>query len=340
MTIKPDKVTIKDVARACGVSSATVSYVLNGKRVLLPETREKVMRVVRELDYHPSAVAQGLSRKRMNTIGILFGVVDAVVVVNHPYAANILQGVLTAASAGGQNVTFFTDPWRTARQSAAGYRDRRADGLIVVAPPLDSDIISGLAPLNIPLAAISFPGGPFGVSSVDVDDAEGTRLVVNHLRALGHARIAHLSGPDNMLSGRTRREAFCEAMAGAGLTAYVVPGDFSAAVSYRQTRRLLASPAPPTAIFAANDDSALGVMDAAREMGISMPGGLSVVGYDDTPEGAMARPALSSVRQPLQEMGETAARLLIRQLTGETVAREMTLLAPTLVVRETSAPPA
>ncbi len=333
-------VTIKDVARMCGVSSATVSYVLNGKRVLLPETREKVMRVVRELDYHPSAVAQGLSRKRMNTIGILFGVVDAVVVVNHPYAANILQGVLTAAAAGGQNVTFFTDPWRTARQSAAGYRDRRADGLIVVAPPMDSDIISGLAPLSIPLAAISFPGSSFGVPSVDVDDAQGTQLVINHLRALGHTRIAHLSGPDNMLSGRTRREAFCGIMARAGLTACVVPGDFSTAVSYQQTRRLLASPSPPTAIFAANDDSALGVMDAAREMGISMPGGLSVVGYDDTPEGRMARPALSSVRQPLQEVGETAARLLIRQLVGETVAPEMTLLAPILIVRQTSAPPA
>lgn len=108
VTIKADRVTIKDVARACGVSSATVSYVLNGKRVLLPETREKVMRVVRELDYHPSAVAQGLSRKRMNTIGILFGVVDTVVVVNHPYAANILQGVLTAAAAGGATITLDT----------------------------------------------------------------------------------------------------------------------------------------------------------------------------------------------------------------------------------------
>lgn len=337
-------VTIKDVARKCGVSSATVSYVLNGKRVLLPETREKVMRVMREMDYHPSAVAQGLSRKRMNTIGILFGVVDAMAVVTHSYAATILQGVLTAAAAAGQNVTFFTAPWRTAQQSAAGYRDRRADGVIVVAPPLDSDIISGLAPLHIPLVAISFPGGSFGIPSVDVDDAEGTRMAVGHLLALGHTRIAHLSGPSNMLSGQVRREAFCAAMKEAGLAAQeeqnVVPGDFSAQKSYEQTRRLLSRPDRPTAIFAANDDSARGVRDAAQEMGFAVPSQLSIVGFDDTPEGAMARPALTSVRQPLQEMGETAARLLIGQLAGEAIAPDMTLLAPTLVVRQTSAPPA
>ncbi len=341
---KMDKVTIKDVAKECGVSSATVSYVLNGKRVLLPETREKVMRVMREMNYHPSAVAQGLSRKRMNTLGILFGVVDAVAVVTHSYASSILQGVLTAAAAAGQNVTFFTAPWRTARQSAAGYRDRRADGVIVVAPSLDSDIISGLAPLHVPLAAISFPGGAFGVPSVDVDNAQGAWLAVDHLRGLGHTRIAHLSGPDNMFSGQIRREAFCAAMmhGGAGMVeaSIVVPGEFDALVSYQQTRKLLTRPDRPTAIFAANDESARGAMDAARELGIFVPGQLSIVGFDDTPEGAMARPGLTSVRQPLQEMGETAARLLMRQIEGETVASDMTLLAPALVIRQTSAPPA
>lgn len=336
--------TIKDVARRCGVSSATVSYVLNGKRVLLPETREKVMQAVREMDYHPSAVAQGLSRKRMNTLGILFGVVDAAAVVTHSYAATILQGVLTAAVAAGQNVTFLTAPWQTAQQSAAGFRDRRTDGIIVVAPPLDTDIVSGLAALHIPLAAISFPGAEYGVPSVDVDDAEGTRLAVAHLRALGHTRIAHLSGPANMLSGQTRHVAFCAAMAEMGLGARdgvdVVPGDYSAEKSYMQTRLLLARPGRPTAIFAANDTSAQGARDAARDMGIAVPKQLSLVGFDDTPEGAMAQPALTSVRQPLQAIGETTVRLVMQQLAGESVPAAMTLLPPTLVVRQTCAPPA
>lgn len=335
--------TIKDVAKACGVSTATVSYVLNGKRVLLPETRAKVMHAMRELNYHPSAVARGLSHKKMNTVGILFGIVNSMVVVTHPYTSFILQGVLTACSEAGYNVTFFTDPWRTADDSAGLYRDQRTDGIIVVAPPMDSDIIPALSRCEIPLVAISFPGESFGISSVDTDNAEGIRLGLRHLIDLGHKRIAHLTGPANMYSGQTRRDTFLSAMAAEGLEVapeYVDgPGAFFQGSAYAQTRRLLTMPNPPTAIFAANDQNALGAIQAARDLGISVPVRLSVVGFDDTPEGAMTAPGLTSIRQPLSNIGESAARLLLRQLTGEKIEPRMHLLEPALVLRGSTAPP-
>ena len=333
--------TIKDVAKACGVSTATVSYVLNGKRVLLPETRERVLRAMRELNYHPSAVARGLSHKRMNTIGILFGTVNTMVVVSHPYTSFILQGVIAASSVAGYNVTFCTDPWRTAELSAAAYRDQRTDGLIVVAPPTDSDIIPALARCEIPIVAISYPGEPYAISSVDTDNAYGARLALEHLRDLGHTRIAHLTGPMNMLSGRVRLEAyhaFMSTLGGHLPPEYAAgPGAFDVDLAYAQTRRLLTLPHPPTAIFAANDQNALGAMQAARDLGISVPIRLSVIGIDDTPEGSVAVPPLTSVHQPLIAIGETAARLLFRQLAGDAPAPEAYLLKPTLVVRESTA---
>ena len=335
--------TIKDVAKACGVSTATVSYVLNGKRVLLPETRERVLRTMRDLNYHPSAVARGLSHKRMYTIGILFGTVNTMVVVTHPYTSSILQGVLKASSEAGYNVTFYTDPWRTADSSAASYRDQRTDGIVVVGPPMDSDIVSGLVQYNVPIVAVSFPCEPFGITSVDTDNAQAARLVIRHLIDLGHKRIAHLTGPANMLSSCDRQDGFYATMAEAGLEVppeYVAgPGAYNEEQSYHETRRLLTLPTPPTAIFAANDMNALGAIRAAKDLGISVPIRLSVVGIDDTPEGANAAPPLTSIRQPLIEIGETAANLLLRQLSGDPVTPRAHLLDPELIVRGSTAPP-
>jgi LacI family transcriptional regulator len=335
--------TIKDVARACGVSTATVSYVLNGKRVLLPDTREKVLRAVREMNYHPNAVARGLSHKRMNTLGILFGTVNTGSVVSHGYGSSILQGMLTAASRAGYNVTFYTEAWKTADRSAGAYRDRRTDGIVVVAPAMDSDIVPGLARLEVPMVAISYPAEEYGVSTVDTDNRLGTRLVVEHLRALGHKRIAHLTGPPNMLSATVRRDAFRAVVAESGAIVpneYIDgPDSFDTEEAYAQTRRLLALPEPPTAIFAANDSAALGAVAAARDLGIAVPIRLSIVGVDDTHEAASASPPLSSVRQPLTAIGDKAAQLLIERLAEPQTKAQTHLLAPELIERSSTAPP-
>lgn len=335
--------TIKDIARACDVSTATVSYVINGKNTLLPETRERVMRTMREMNYHPSAVARGLAKKRMNTLGLLFDNVGSEMAVWHPYTSGILQGVLSASAQAGYNVTIFTELWQNAELSLPKLRDQRTDGILIVAPPADTDILPSLRSAGSRVVTISSESGPFGMPSVDVDNALGVALAVQHLRGIGHERIAFLGGEPNMVSAVVREAAFRDALQAAGVR--VLPHHIATAsyqhteIAYRQARHLLTLPLPPTAVVAGNDQIAMGVLDAARDLRIAVPEQLSVIGFDDIPDAARLRPPLTTLRQPFAEIGTAATRLLLRLLSGEFVPAETLLVPPTLTVRATTAPP-
>lgn len=327
--------TIYDVAKASGVSLATVSNVINnGSRPVRPETRQRILDAIERLDYHPSAVARGLARQRTRTLGILFGVVESSSIVINAYSASILQAVLAEAAQTGYDVTHLTAPWRGAAESLRTFRDGRTDGNVLVAPPTDSDILPSLASLGLPLVAISAP--PSGVPTVDVDDAAGTRLAMDHLLSLGHRRIAHICGPENLPSALVRREGYLEALRKAGIEvreSYLVPGAYRPEEGYAGTRRLLALEEPPTAIFAANDEIALGVLEATRELGVSIPGRLSLVGVDDRPVSALLTPPLTTIRQPFEAIGRRATRLLVDAIEGAVPSSTLELFAPALVVR-------
>ncbi len=333
--------TIKDIARACNVSTATVSYVINGKNTLLPETRERVMRTMREMNYHPSAVARGLTNKRMNTLGILFDNVGSGIAVTHPYTSGILQGVVAASAEAGYNVTLFTELWRNGEESLPKMRDQRTDGLLIVAPPADADILPSLSSAGLKAVTISSDSAPFGMPSVDVDNAAGVRLAVQHLLALGHRRIAFLGGQPNLFSAPLRLAAFLSALQAANLgllPEYAMTSSYDDTnAAYWQAQRLLSLPTPPTAVVAGNDQIAMAVLAAARDSSVSVPARLSLVGFDDIPDAAMMRPALTTVRQPLAEIGTVATRLLLRMLCGEAVSADCRLIEPQLVVRETTA---
>ena len=336
--------TIKDIARACNVSTATVSYVINGKNTLLPETRERVLRKMREMNYHPSAVARGLTNKRMNTLGVLFDNVGSEIAIWHPYTSGILQGIVAAAAEAGYNVTLFTELWQNADLSLPKLRDQRTDGLLIVAPPADTDLLPSLQGAGLQVVTVSSESAAFGMPSVDVDNAAGIHLAVQHLRELGHTRIAFLGGEQNMFSATARLAAFQAALQAAEVQ---VPTQYVAAASYqdqevadRQTRRLLSLPVPPTAIVAGNDQIAVAAMRAAHDLGVNIPAQLSIVGFDDMPDAALMQPALTTVKQPFDEVGKVATRLLLQMLSGETVPAGRALVAPQLVVRGTTAPPA
>ncbi len=335
--------TIKDIARACDVSTATVSYVINGKNTLLPETRERVLRTMREMNYHPSAVARGLAKKRMNTLGILFDNVDSEIAVWHPYTSGILQGVLSASAQAGYNVTIFTELWQNAEQSLPKLRDQRTDGILIVAPPADTDILPSLRSAGSRVVTISSESGPFGIPSVDVDNALGVALAVQHLRELEHTRIAFLGGEPNMVSAVVREAAFRDALDVAGISAlpeYIVTASYQhAEIAYRQAWSLLTLPLPPTAIVAGNDQIAMAILDAARDLSIAVPEQLSVVGFDDIPDAARLPVPLTTLRQPFAEIGTSATRLLLSLLSGESIPAQTLLVAPTLTVRATTAPP-
>jgi DNA-binding LacI/PurR family transcriptional regulator len=194
-------VTIWDVARESNVSISTVSHVINnGPQAVRPDTRERVLEVIEKLNYRPNAMARGLARGRMNNIGVLASAFTTQSIFANPYASGIMQGVLDGATALRYDVALFVEPWIDLRQSGPVFRNRRADGILCISPLSDSDMVSGLVSLEIDVIVVSGDCLHLGVPSVDVDNALGARLAADHLIALGHKRIAIVTGDSTLVS--------------------------------------------------------------------------------------------------------------------------------------------
>lgn len=339
------RVGLREVAEKAGTSVATASAILSPSRSstrFSSDTRERVLRVAQELHYHPNAHARALIGHPTQTLGVLFGLERASEAVAQPFILSFLQGIFTAAAEARHNVTLFMEPWHNAGVSAGPVRDRRTDGIIVISPVADSDLISCLDQYEIPAVSIASPVEGNVLPSVDVDNSAGARLATEHLLSLGHTRIAHLEGDQILRSSWDRRAAFLETMARAGIAVpdeYVLPGMYSYSSGRERARRLLSLPQPPTAIFAASDNIAQGVLTVAKERGITVPDQLSVVGFDNLVKTPNFEPPLTTIHQPLQQIGEEATRLLIRRIQGEAISLEPRLFEPTLVLRESTGPP-
>jgi len=337
-------VTIRDVARLSGVSVTTTSVVLNNSnRPVNAVTRARVLEVAQRLGYHPNAIARGLVRRRSHILGVRFGWVEPAIITN-PYAGGVLQGVIDAASYAGYRILLHTEV-RTEGSSAddpnsvSSYRDGVSDGLVIIAPLTDSPVMSALVKLGLPLVAVSYPSEPLGIASVDVDNRAGAVLAARHLLALGHTRIAHIMGNYNLQSVPERRDGFLAALSEAGIVPpknYIAAASYDPRSGYAVASRLLSLPDRPTAIFAGSDELALGVMEAARARGLRVPEDLSVIGFDDTQVARLASPPLTTVKQPLREMGAVALRTALRLAAGETVDSHHVELATTLIVRDSA----
>lgn len=352
-TMSGDKsmATIRDVAKESGVSVATVSYVINnGPRPVGALTRERVLDVMRRMNYRPNATAQRLAGRQMHTVGVLFGYIEAEILTN-PYAATVLQGILSAAREVRYNVTLFSTPWVSAEVSAVEFRDGRTDGILVIAPVMDSDVIRGLSELGIPVVGVSSPSQVIGVPYVEVNNDKGARLAVQYLLSLGHTKIAYFGGDENHTDILMRRNAFIAAMKEAGLTVpptHIPEGTYDWDKARPNIRRLLTLPGRPTAIFAGNDTLAILCLEAARELNLRVPEDLSIIGFDDLPTASVVSPPLSTVRQPLTEIGAQAMRLLVQSIEAEENSGELpdvlntskgVLLEPELIIRGSSGPP-
>ncbi len=342
---KTSAIGLRQVAERAGISVATASAVLSSTRSntrVSEQTRERVLQTARELHYHPNALARALTGQPTRTIGVLFGLERASVAVANPYIFTLLQGIVACAAESGYNVTLFTEPWHGAARSSGSVRDGRTDGVVVIAPTTDSDIISSLVAFGIPVVSVATPREASLAPSVDVDNAQGARLATEHLLSLGHTRIAHLTGDLVLRSGVERRDAFLNAMATAGVPVpshFVLPGVYTPQSGRERAAALLAQSDLPTAIFAASDEIAQGVLEAAREKNIPVPNQLSVVGFNDLPQGAQSDLPLTTIRQPLTKIGTEAARLLLQIVKAEPPPSEAHLFAPELVVRASTAPP-
>ena len=337
--------TIKDVARASGVSTATVSYVLNnGPRRVVPATRARVQAAIEKLQYHPSTMARGLGQKRLDCIGIVFPQPNPGLVADSYFGA-ILDGIIQIATERRQNITLYTGLEWQGVASLPAFRDRRVDGLLLVAVLTDSEIVPALTEAGLPFVLINGASPDPRVSGVDIDNAEASRQVVRHLAGLGHRRIALLGGQPNSPSTKPRRAGFVKAMQELGL-----PVDDSLLLEGYYTREwgcdgmahLLALPQPPTAVFAGGDGIAAGAYRACAEAGVSIPGQISLVGFDDAPYAADLVPALTTVRHPLMQIGATAATVLLDRLetsADEELSGTQVVLHGELILRGSTAAP-
>lgn len=339
------RTTIKDLAKASGVSSATVSYVLNnGPRPVHLKTRERVLEAIRRLNYHPNAVARGLSRRRMNTLGIV-SPFDIFPTVNY-YFVTVLHGVLRVAMQRKQNTSVFVgSEWADVQHSLPTFTDGRCDGLLLVGVPNNSAIISALTQWDVPFVLLSDVSEEPAVSSVDIDNVGAAEQVTEYLLGLGHRRIALLSGEAEVNSARLRRQGYQQMLAKAGISAdpaLTPPGGYFEASGYARAMELMRLPEKqrPTALFCGDDEIALGALRALKALGLRVPEDVSVCGFDDIPPAAIADPPLTTVRQPLAQLGERATEILLTQIDENAPGGQKEVLPAELIVRASVACPA
>lgn len=326
--------TLAEVAKVAGVSLMTASRAINNRPGVSPEKREDILRIADEMGYVVNRAAQKLSGARTRIIGV-------VAELHTPFTSDLLLGMGAVARAADYEMLVYSLPVcdRRPPHSIIDMLRQIADGVIVILP-YESDYLESMATAHIPVVTIE-QGIESAFPSVTADNYQGGCSALRHLIELGHRRIAFISGNDRLTSARDRRRAYRDVLAQARLPydpALEVDGDFLRKSGFEAAQKLLALDDRPTAIFAANDTSAYGAIAAIREAGLSVPGDISVVGFDDIPIASQLHPQLTTVRQPLQQMARASVNLLLALIAGLDAPSEQIVLPTQLIVRESTTP--
>jgi LacI family transcriptional regulator len=332
------RMTIRQIADLAGVSIATVSRVLNGRDDVAPETRDLVRQIIREQGYTANRSARGLSSGRTGLVGIL------VPMVFPAYFAGILAGAAEALTE--RDLPIALSPTGGEHDREVSVIDRLhglTDGALIILPEESGEELERLQDNGYRFVVID-PLMPLAerIPSVSAAHASGADQAMQHLLELGHRRIAYIAGPRGWVATEDRRRGYHAALAAAGiLPDPALTVETTPEISHGQDAagQLLNLPDPPTAILCFNDNNAIGAIQAARARGLRVPEDLSVVGFDDVESATVVTPKLTTVRQPLAEMGRTGVSLLMRLLDGERFETLHVELATRLVVRESTAPP-
>jgi LacI family transcriptional regulator len=324
--------TIRDVAAEAGVSTATVSKVLNRRHGVAPATSARVLAVIEQTGYSASLVAQSLRNQRTNVIGILVADVE-------PFSAELLKGAADAIRGSGYDLVVYSAGGRT--ESREGWERRylsRLSGTLIDAAIVVTPTVVEVN-YGAPVVAVDPHTGPSALPTVDSDNVAGASLATQHLIELGHRRIAMLTGRPDLQSSRLREQGFRTAMAAAGIPvdeSMVLAAAYEDEYAQAATRELLARTEPPTALFAANDVMAAAAIRVARDLGMDVPGALSVVGFDNIPELALSDPPLTTVEQPIRQMGREAMTMVLGLVNGATSQRTHVTLPTRLIVRSST----
>ncbi|HEY1016315.1 MAG TPA: LacI family DNA-binding transcriptional regulator [Herpetosiphonaceae bacterium] len=337
MRLKQSTVTIHDVARAAGVSVSTASRVLNNKDDVAPETYRKVRQVMEDLNYTASLAAKSMRSRATHVIGLL--VPELIEVYYH----EVLKGVGSAIRNSGYDLLIYTSGSPSMNRRASWEQEHVAllsggltDGCLIVTPSAPTFPNSSMR-----IVVVDPHGEGANVPSVVATNRDGALQAMDYLTGLGHRRIGFIGGYPESRSSIRRHEGYKDGLASVGVAydpALVRPGDFTMGRGREAALELLALPERPTALFAANDLTAFGAMEAARELGLRVPEDVSVVGFDNIPEAMQSSPRLTTVDQSIREMGVLGTRLLLDILQGQEPAEQLVKIPTRLIVRESCAP--
>ncbi|MGC4001547.1 MAG: LacI family DNA-binding transcriptional regulator [Anaeromyxobacter sp.] len=329
--------TIKDVAALAGVSYTTVSHVLNETRPVLPGTRERVLAAARKLDYEPSAVARSLKHQVTHTVGLL------VPNSTNPYFAELARGIEDACFAAGHSLILCSSDDEPERQAAylRLLRQKRVDGIVVASASDEPRWVGALRDLRLPLVVVDRGIGGLSADLVQVDNERGGALAAEHLLSLGHEAIACITGPPGLSVDRDRLRGFRRALAAGGVKlpeGRVLESDFTAPGGRKAALELLERTPRLTALFVFNDLMAIGALRAAAELGLPVPGRLSVVGFDDVELSRYVYPSLTTVGQSIRKLGEATVEALFARAARREEAPRRVRLRPMLHARESTGP--
>jgi len=325
-------VSIKDIARAAGVSHSTVSRALRDSPLVKEETKARIRRLAEELGYSPSAIARGLVTRRTGTIGLV------ITTISDPFASEIVRGIEETALDRGYSVILCNSNTDPQRELAAVQmlREKRVDAIIVGASRMGELYMPYLKSLHIPIVLAHCEHSGTYAFSVTTDDLQGGAAATEYLISLGHRRIAYITGPATALSSQRRQEGYLRALAAHNLPTeanLITPGTGRAEGGQEGARRLLSLSPLPTAIFCYNDMTAIGALAEIKRHGLRVPEDISLVGFDDILFAAYVDPPLTTMRQQRYTMGKLALNMALDLIEGHKPVRSVVLPAQ-LVIRD------
>lgn len=337
-------VTLRDIARRLGLSVTTVSRALTGYDDVAESTRQRVHQAAEEMSYYPNITARQLQQQRTDTLAFIIPTFGPR--FSDPFFSELLAGIGNEAGQHGFDVLVSTQSPGSDGEREAYRRivhGRRVDGALVVRTRQQDDRIRFLCEHELTFVAFGRTDLDLDFAYVDEDSYRGLQLLTQHMIDLGHRRIGFIAAPTDLMFCRYRMDGFQHTLQDQGFApdpALVITGDLTQSGGYRAAQDLLAREPRPTAIIACNDLMALGAMSAAQEKGLAVGRDLSVGGFDDIPLCEHSHPPLTTVRQPVYDIGQRITHMLIQLIRGQTPVKRQVLLTPELIVRESSGSPA
>lgn len=332
-------VKLKDIADATGKSITTVSRALNNYDDVSEDTKALVNKVAKELGYSPNTWAQRLQKQHTDTLGLIIPTFGPR--FSDPFFSELLAGIGNRAAQLGYDMLVSTRAPGEEEKAAyrAAIQGRRVDGFVLVRTRRQDERVTCLQESDFPFVAFGRAEEKLDFPYVDEDGTRGMRSLVRHLTELGHKKIACIAPPPELMFAHYRLQGFKDGLAEAGIPADDTPiliGDLTQRGGYEQASKLLNSASPPTAIAACNDLMAFGAMSAAQERGLIVGKDISITGFDDIPMAEYSHPPLTTLHQPLYQIGGMVCEMLVKLIKGETLEERYILLEPELLVRQSS----